>query len=128
MHTLDEMLMTNLDVTTHVVTWLITLVADNEDAKVELLREMEENSDQLHEYLTKSDTHLQRCFQESLRLRPPLSKITACTLSLAIRNTDSSSLYAVLVPHSKLNINSNPSKCSPRAKARHRSKRLTESR
>ncbi|KAG6358660.1 hypothetical protein INS49_012178 [Diaporthe citri] len=72
MHTLDEMLMTNLDVTTHVVTWLITLVADNAEVKGDLVEEIKANSEDLPRYLSRSDNHLHRCFQEALRIRPPL--------------------------------------------------------
>ncbi|KUI63184.1 Alpha-humulene 10-hydroxylase [Cytospora mali] len=72
LHTLDEMLMTNLDVTTHAVTWLITLLADNAEVKKELIEEIRDNLTNLPRYLAKSDSHLHRCFQEALRVRPPL--------------------------------------------------------
>lgn len=62
--------MANLDVTTHVLTWCITLVADHEGAQRELREEIAANKHNFHEYLTRSDTHLHRCFYESLRLRP----------------------------------------------------------
>ena len=68
------MLMANLDVTTHVLTWLITLIADDKDAKQELREETAANRDKFQEYLTKTDTHLHRCFYESLRLRPLASE------------------------------------------------------
>ncbi|KAL9086202.1 MAG: hypothetical protein Q9165_007267 [Trypethelium subeluteriae] len=70
LHTLDEMLMANLDVTTHILTWCITLIADNAQAQQELRDEIAANRDNFHEYLTKQDTHLHRCFFEALRLRP----------------------------------------------------------
>ncbi|UKZ70826.1 uncharacterized protein TrAtP1_011795 [Trichoderma atroviride] len=69
-HTLDEMLFANLDVTTHVLTWAITLIADHENAKKELREEIEAHKDNLQEYITNVNTHLHRCYYESLRLRP----------------------------------------------------------
>ena len=70
LHTLDELLMVNLDVFTHVITWFITLVADHEDVKRDLRDEVTANKDNLLEYLAKTDTHLHRCFYESMRVRP----------------------------------------------------------
>ena len=70
LHTLDELLMVNLDVFTHVITWFITLVADHEDVKGELRDEVTANKDNLLEYLAKTETHLHRCFYESMRVRP----------------------------------------------------------
>ncbi|KAK4200401.1 cytochrome P450 [Triangularia verruculosa] len=70
LHTMDEMLMANLDVTTHVLTWCITLIADHADVQRELREEIAANKSNLNEYLARNDTHLHRCFYESLRLRP----------------------------------------------------------
>jgi cytochrome P450 len=64
------MLFANLDVTTHVLTWAITLVADHDDEKAKLREEIAANQDHLEEYITRTDTHLHRCYYESLRLRP----------------------------------------------------------
>lgn len=71
--------MLNLDVITHVITWFITLVADHEQVKRELRDEVAANKDNLLEYLAKSDTHLHRCFVESMRVRPFSSKSPHCT-------------------------------------------------
>ena len=62
--------MLNLDVITHVITWFITLVADHEHIKQELRDEIAANQDNILEYFAKSDTHLHRCFVESMRIRP----------------------------------------------------------
>lgn len=62
--------MVNLDVFTHVITWFITLVADHEDVKRELRDEVTANKDNLLDYLAKTETHLHRCFYESMRVRP----------------------------------------------------------
>jgi gliotoxin/aspirochlorine/mycotoxins biosynthesis cytochrome P450 monooxygenase len=62
--------MLNLDVITHVVTWFILLVADHEHIKQELYDEVAANDDSLAQYISKSDTHLHRCFIESMRVRP----------------------------------------------------------
>ncbi|KAF3766641.1 cytochrome P450 monooxygenase GliC2 [Cryphonectria parasitica EP155] len=70
LQTLDELLMLNLDVITHVLTWFITLVAEHEQVKQELREEVAANKDNLLEYLTKTDSHLHRCFIESMRVRP----------------------------------------------------------
>lgn len=64
------MLFANLDVTTHVLTWAITLVADHAQVKQALQEEILANENNLEEYIAKSNTHLHRCYQESLRVRP----------------------------------------------------------
>lgn len=66
--------MLNLDVITHVLTWLITLVADHEPVKQELRDEVAANKDHLYDYLAKTDSYLHRCFMESMRVRPFASK------------------------------------------------------
>ncbi|KAI0172764.1 cytochrome P450 monooxygenase GliC2 [Hypoxylon sp. FL1284] len=70
LQTLDELLMLNLDVITHVITWFITLVAEHEEVKCELRDEAAGNKDSLYEYLARTDSHLHRCFVESMRVRP----------------------------------------------------------
>nr|BAZ95825.1 P450 cpaC [Curvularia pallescens] len=70
LQTLDELLMLNLDVITHVTTWFITLVASHEHVKRELREEIAANKDTLHEYIASTSTHLHRCFIESMRIRP----------------------------------------------------------
>ncbi|KXX75965.1 Cholesterol 24-hydroxylase [Madurella mycetomatis] len=85
LHTLDELLMLNLDVITHVITWFITLVADHEQVKRELRDEVAANKDNLLEYLAKTDTHLHRCFVESMRVRP-FSIFTIGESSSAVKN------------------------------------------
>ncbi|KAI1824155.1 cytochrome P450 monooxygenase GliC2 [Xylaria intraflava] len=70
LHTLDELLMLNLDVITHVITWFILLIADHEDIKQELHDEVTVNESNLSRYIAKTDTHLHRCFIESMRVRP----------------------------------------------------------
>lgn len=62
--------MLNLDVITHVLTWFITLVAEHEQVKQELRDEVAANKENLLEYLAKTDSHLHRCFIESMRVRP----------------------------------------------------------
>lgn len=64
------MLFANLDVTTHVLTWAITLVADHKAEKDKLRAEIAENKGNLEQYIIRTDTHLHRCYYESLRLRP----------------------------------------------------------
>ena len=70
MQTLDELLMLNLDVITHVLTWFITLVADHSDVQKELQDEIAEHQTDLLQYINRFDTHLHRCFTESMRVRP----------------------------------------------------------
>lgn len=62
--------MVNLDVFTHVITWFITLVADHEEIKQELRDEVMANKDNILGYLAETNTHLHRCFYESMRIRP----------------------------------------------------------
>lgn len=90
LHTLDELLMVNLDVFTHVITWFITLTADHEDVKRQLRDEVAANKDNLLEYITKTDTHLHRCFYESMRVRPFTSKsfyLVSPSVSIAPRQS-----------------------------------------
>lgn len=68
------MLFANLDVTTHVLTWAIILVAEHPGVKQALREEIEANVDNLEEYIAKTNTHLHRCFYESLRVRPLTGK------------------------------------------------------
>ena len=68
--TLDEMLFANLDVTTHVLTWIITLLADNATVQSKLREEIRANLTNVHEYVNKKDSYLHNCFFESLRIRP----------------------------------------------------------
>jgi hypothetical protein len=77
--------MLNLDVITHVITWFITLVAAHEVAKDALLEEIDANKSSLQEYIAKTDSHLHRCFVESMRLRPFGSKSSG--LDIAVLNT-----------------------------------------
>jgi gliotoxin/aspirochlorine/mycotoxins biosynthesis cytochrome P450 monooxygenase len=66
--------MSNLDISTHVLTWILTLVADSSEATRELREEVSANKENFHEYLCKTDTHLHHCFYESMRLRPATGK------------------------------------------------------
>jgi hypothetical protein len=77
--------MLNLDVITHVITWFITLVAAHEVAKDTLLEEIAASESSLQEYIAKTDSHLHRCFVESMRLRPFGSK-PSC-LDITVLNT-----------------------------------------
>ncbi|KAF1973005.1 putative cytochrome P450 monooxygenase GliC-like protein [Bimuria novae-zelandiae CBS 107.79] len=70
LQTLDELLIFNLDVITHVISWCITLVAEHETVKQELCEEIAANQHDLPAYIAKSDTHLRRCFAESMRIQP----------------------------------------------------------
>ncbi|KAL8824453.1 MAG: hypothetical protein Q9191_005050 [Dirinaria sp. TL-2023a] len=79
--TLDEMLFANLDVTTHVLTWIITLLADNVDAQAELRQEIRQSLDDVDEYLNRKDTFLHYCFWESLR-----TDVTVDAFAINIRN------------------------------------------
>jgi cytochrome P450 len=74
--TLDELLMVNLDAITHVLGWLITLIAGHADIRRELQDEIEANRGNLDEYIGKTETHLHRCLYESIRIRPFSSELT----------------------------------------------------
>ncbi|EFY94492.2 Cytochrome P450 CYP5334A1 [Metarhizium robertsii ARSEF 23] len=71
MHSLDEIILTNLDVMVHAITWAIKNIAENKKVQQELGDEIDANWDRLHEYISKSDTYLHRSFMETLRLQPP---------------------------------------------------------
>jgi hypothetical protein len=70
LQTLDELLMLNLDVITHVTTWFITLVASHKHVKRELREEIVAKKDNVHDYIASTSTHLHRSFIESMRIRP----------------------------------------------------------
>lgn len=70
LQTLDEMLFANLDVTTHVLTWIITLLADHTAAQDELRQEIQLNHASINDYISRKDSYLHFCFLESLRVRP----------------------------------------------------------
>lgn len=64
------MLFANLDVTTHVLTWIITLLADNAAVQSKLRDEIRANLTNVGDYINKKDNYLHNCFFESLRVRP----------------------------------------------------------
>lgn len=64
------MLFANLDITTHVLTWIITLLADNESIQDELRAEVGANADQTQNYINRKDSLMHYCFLESIRVRP----------------------------------------------------------
>lgn len=73
LQTLAESLFANLDVTTHVMTSCIILLADNAAVTEDLRREFSEHAADIDAYLGKKDTLLHYCLLESLRLQPVLS-------------------------------------------------------
>ncbi|OKL56662.1 hypothetical protein UA08_08295 [Talaromyces atroroseus] len=68
--TLSEMLFANLDVSTHVLSWLVIFLAKHTDIQRELRQEIKTNTKSLMELCGKKDSLLHRCFLESIRLRP----------------------------------------------------------
>lgn len=73
LQTLAESLFANLDVTTHVMTSCVILLADNSKVTEDLRKEFAENASDIDTYLGKKDTLLHYCLLESLRLQPVLS-------------------------------------------------------
>lgn len=73
LQTLAESLFANLDVTTHVMTSCVILLADNAAVTGQLRREFTEHEDNIEAYLGRKDTLLHYCLLESLRLQPVLS-------------------------------------------------------
>ncbi|KZF23923.1 cytochrome P450 [Xylona heveae TC161] len=70
LQTLSEMLFANLDVSTHVLSWLVALVAESSSVQEQLREEIRKNVDDPDAYYRRKDTLLHLCFLESLRLRP----------------------------------------------------------
>ncbi|KAI9149055.1 Cytochrome P450 monooxygenase tcpC [Paramyrothecium foliicola] len=68
--TMSEMLFANLDVSTHVLGWLLVFIAQHSSIQQQLRQEMADQVDKWTEYCGKKDTLLHLCFLESLRLRP----------------------------------------------------------
>lgn len=73
LQTLAESLFANLDVTTHVITSCVILLADNAEVTAELRKEFAQHEGNVNEYLGKRNTLLHYCLLESLRLQPVLS-------------------------------------------------------
>ncbi|KAI0970898.1 cytochrome P450 [Xylaria arbuscula] len=69
LHTLDEMLFANLDVTIGAVSWNVVFLAADRAVRERLLAEVE-SSDARDSYLLSSSTLLAACVNESARLRP----------------------------------------------------------
>ncbi|KUL82974.1 hypothetical protein ZTR_10297 [Talaromyces verruculosus] len=69
--TLDEMLFANLDVASHVLTWMVIHVAENPRIQKELREEAADGRQRsLKQYLQQKTTLLGQSFLESMRLRP----------------------------------------------------------
>ncbi|KAF7936254.1 uncharacterized protein EAE98_002473 [Botrytis deweyae] len=69
LQTLDEMLFTNLDVTTNALTWLIILLGEITECQSKLRNEIHDSID-IEAYCNRRDTFLHFCFLETLRVRP----------------------------------------------------------
>lgn len=70
LQTLDEMLFANLDVASHVLTWMNIHVAENPRIQKELREEALDGQRNLNQYLQQKTTLLGQSFLESMRLRP----------------------------------------------------------
>ncbi|KAF4537676.1 Cytochrome p450 monooxygenase [Lasiodiplodia theobromae] len=70
LHTLAESLFANLDVTTHVISSCVILLADNANVQADLRAEFAAHAYDVNGYLGKRDTLLHYCLLESLRLQP----------------------------------------------------------
>ncbi|KAK0387750.1 hypothetical protein NLU13_3995 [Sarocladium strictum] len=68
-HTISEVLFANLDVSTHVLTWLVIYISQDQDVQHQLRQEINSASN-IEEYITNKSTLLHLCFVESARLRP----------------------------------------------------------
>jgi hypothetical protein len=68
--TLSEILFANLDVSTHVLGWLVIFLAKDTGVQTHLRREITDSSGRLVEFCGRKDTLLHLCFLESVRLRP----------------------------------------------------------
>ncbi|EHK21724.1 uncharacterized protein TRIVIDRAFT_191958 [Trichoderma virens Gv29-8] len=68
--TMSEILFANLDVSTHVLGWLIIFVAQNTTVQEQLRKEITDQYGDVVEFLRRKDTLLHFCYLESLRLRP----------------------------------------------------------
>lgn len=69
------MLFANLDVSTHVLSWLIIFLAEDIDIQQQVRAEISANPGSLAELCGRKDTLLQFCFLESARLRPFTSEV-----------------------------------------------------
>ncbi|GFF56480.1 cytochrome P450 734A1 [Aspergillus udagawae] len=68
--TLSEIIFANLDVSTHILTWLIILLAENSGWQARLRDEITATDLTLPKLCARKDTLLHHCFLESIRLRP----------------------------------------------------------
>ncbi|KAJ5665118.1 uncharacterized protein N7477_007566 [Penicillium maclennaniae] len=70
LQTLSEMLFANLDVSTHVLSWLIIFLAEDVNTQRQVREEFADKTGSVAELCERKDTILQYCFWESARLRP----------------------------------------------------------
>ena len=76
------MLFTNLDVTTHTLSWLVTFIADDTGIQHRLCDEMEAAKGDVVQYCQSKDNLLHFCLMETLRLRPPASMLPTTVQSV----------------------------------------------
>ncbi|KAB8070356.1 cytochrome P450 monooxygenase GliC2 [Aspergillus leporis] len=70
LHSLDESLFANLDVTTHVLTWAIVQLAQHSPKQDELREDIRAHATDSVKYVNSKTTLLHYTFLEALRLRP----------------------------------------------------------
>jgi hypothetical protein len=70
LHSLDESLFANLDVTTHVLTWAIVQLAQHSPKQDELREDIRAHATDSVKYVNSKTTILHYTFLEALRLRP----------------------------------------------------------
>lgn len=94
---MSEILFANLDVSTHVLGWLIIFVAQNTALQEELRREITTQSSDMVEFLRKKDSLLHFCYLESLRLRPFTGKMSS-PVTIIIKQKSLTSKQFLLFP------------------------------
>ena len=82
LHTIDEILFANIDVTSSVLAFLLINLARNTSAQRDLRAEILANATNSEAYVQKTDTLLEHTCMESIRLCPAACKL----LSLVSRN------------------------------------------
>lgn len=77
------MLFANLDVTTHILSWIISFIASSQSVQSGLRAEIMNRGVNSRAYIMAQDTYLHYCLLETLRLRPvagklPLKSLIGC--------------------------------------------------
>lgn len=88
---MSEVLFANLDVSAHVLSWLLIYISQDQNIQQQLRQEVN-NATDMEEYIANKNTLLHLCFVESARLRP----FTGMSISFLLSFCTDDSFYFML--------------------------------